>query len=96
MELEQAAACLAELGNAHRLGIYRYLVKAGPEGAMVGDIQRALAIPGSTLSHHLSRMANVGLIHQDKQSRSIYCQPNYAKLDELIAFLQEECCQGHC
>ncbi|MCK7580341.1 MAG: helix-turn-helix domain-containing protein [Chromatiales bacterium] len=37
--------------------MFRYLVKAGPGGASVGEIQQALGIPLSTLSHHLSRMA---------------------------------------
>ncbi|MDQ8209646.1 helix-turn-helix domain-containing protein [Coraliomargarita sp. SDUM461003] len=89
-----AAESLAELGNIHRLAIYRYLVKAGHSGALVGDIQKALNIPASTLSHHLARMGRVGLIHQVKQSRTIVCSPDYQHLQELIHFLQAECCAG--
>ena len=47
MTNEEAAMCLAELGNTHRLSIFRYLVKAGHDGASVGDVQRQLGIPGS-------------------------------------------------
>ncbi|MDO6459350.1 helix-turn-helix domain-containing protein [Granulosicoccaceae sp. 1_MG-2023] len=94
MDQEQAAASLAELGNTHRLAVFRFLVKAGHEGALVGDIQRALGIPASTLSHHLARMARVGLIRQEKRSRTIVCIPEYAHLEELIGFLREECCVG--
>ncbi|MCK9237910.1 MAG: ArsR family transcriptional regulator [Thiopseudomonas sp.] len=92
MQHDSVAASLAELGNSHRLAAFRFLVKAGPDGASVGEIQKALDIPGSTLSHHLSRMAKVGLIRQEKQSRTIICKPDYAHLDGLISFLKEECC----
>lgn len=95
MEHDDAAATLAELGNRHRLAVFRYLVKAGPAGAAVGEIQQALGIPLSTLSHHLSRMAHVGLIVQTRHSRTILCIPNYAHLAGLVEFLQRECCAGH-
>lgn len=94
MDHEKVAASLAELGNTHRLAVFRFLVKAGHEGASVGDIQKVLGIPASTLSHHLSRMVKVGLIRQEKHSRTIVCIPEYKHLDNLIAFLQQECCHG--
>lgn len=95
MEHEQYAASFTELGNSHRLAVFRFLVKVGPEGASVGEIQQALDIPASTLSHHLARMAKVGLIRQEKVSRTITCTPDFAHLQRLINFLQEECCAGH-
>lgn len=95
MTHDEAARSLAELGNSSRLAIFRYLVKAGHEGVPVGDIQRSLAIPGSTLSHHLTKMVHADLIIQDKQGRSICCKPNFPHLENLMAYLQEECCQGH-
>ncbi|MBL0354610.1 MAG: winged helix-turn-helix transcriptional regulator [Dechloromonas sp.] len=94
MQHDNVAASLAELGNSHRLAVFRFLVKAGHQGASVGELQKALAIPASTLSHHLSRMANVGLIRQEKHSRTIVCIPEYAHLEGLISFLREECCVG--
>ncbi|MBD2784306.1 winged helix-turn-helix transcriptional regulator [Xenorhabdus sp. DI] len=94
MKHEEVAASLAELGNIHRLSIFRFLIKAGHQGVSVGEIQKALGIPASTLSHHLSRMVRVGLIRQDKHSRTIVCIPEYQHLENLINFLQEECCVG--
>jgi len=94
MEHEKVAASLAELGNVHRLSVFRFLVKAGHEGAPVGTIQKALGIPASTLSHHLARMARVGLIRQEKHSRTIVCIPQYEHLEHLIGFLQDQCCMG--
>ena len=94
MEHEDAAKILGELGNTTRLAIFRYLVKVGPEGVPVGQIQKELGIPGSTLSHHISRLMSVGLIKQDRASRTLYCTSQYAVLQELIDFLQSECCVG--
>lgn len=92
MNDELMAKRLAELGNMTRLQIFRYLVKAGHNGAAVGDIQAVLNVPNSTLSHHISKLINVGLIKQRREGRTLYCVPQYAILNETIAFLREECC----
>lgn len=94
MELELTAKRLAELGNPTRLSIFRYLVKIGHEGAPVGDIQKELGIPGSTLSHHITRLVSVGLISQVRESRTLYCIPQFGVLDQVIKFLLSECCVG--
>ena len=94
MNHEDAANRLAELGNVTRLAIFRYLVKAGREGVTVGHIQKEFDIPGSTLSHHISRLVRVGLVQQERESRTLYCIPQYEVLDELVDFLQSECCTG--
>src|SRR5690606_42117975 len=92
MDHEKVAASLAELGNSHRLSVFRFLNKAGHDGASVGDIQKGLGIPASTLPHHLAGMARVGLIQQEKQSRTIVCIHDYGPLRNLIGMLQEEWC----
>jgi len=94
MDLETTSKRLAELGNSTRLSIFRYLVKIGPEGAPVGQIQKEIGIPGSTLSHHINRLVSVGLIRQIRDSRVLYCVPQYEALDEVIKFLLSECCAG--
>ena len=97
MENEIAAKKLAELGHITRLSIFRYLVKLGDTGAPVGQIQEELNIPASTLSHHIARLVSVGLITQVRESRTLYCIPQFEALDELIEFLKSECCtEGNC
>jgi DNA-binding transcriptional ArsR family regulator len=97
MENEIAAKMLAELGHNTRLSIFRYLVKVGDKGAPVGEIQAKLQIPGSTLSHHINRLVSVGLIQQVRESRTLYCIPQFAVLKDLIEFLMSECCtEGNC
>ncbi len=95
MQLEAAADRLAEMGNITRLSIFRLLVKAGPQGLSVGEIQELLEIPGSTLSHHISRLVKVGLVAQQRQSRTLYCTAEINELRELIDYLLSECCSGN-
>ena len=94
--LEQAADQLAELGHVTRLGIFRELVKAGYSGLPVSDLQRALDVPGSTLSHHISRLTRVGLVRQVREGRVLRCFAQYPELQGLIGFLQKECCVNQC
>ena len=96
MQIETAADCLAELGHKTRLEIFRHLVKAGPQGVPVGEIQSLLDIPGSTLSHHINRLVSVGLVVQRREGRTLYCEPQFQQLDTLIEFLQDECCVNSC
>jgi len=92
MQTEDAANQLAELGHSTRLEVFRYLVRGGHGGVPVGEIQTALNVPGSTLSHHINRLIGVGLVKQRREGRTLYCMPQFEKLNGLIDFLQEECC----
>ena len=94
MELNTAANCLGELGNATRLEIFRLLVRAGPDGVTVGEIQRHLSVPGSTLSHHIAHLVWAGLIEQERRGRSLHCRARHDVMDTLIEFLTDECCVG--
>ncbi len=94
MEHVHAARCLEKLGNPTRLEIFRLLVRAGPAGAPVGEIQERLNIPGSTLSHHISHLVNAGLINQEREGRVLRCTPNFDLMNEVIRFLTKECCVG--
>lgn len=94
MQLEDAAKKMAELGNSTRLSIFRLLVKSAQTGLRVGEIQQLLDIPGSTLSHHISRLVNVGLVEQRRESNVLYCIPVIDAVKELSEYLLSECCSG--
>ena len=89
---EKAADIFSQLGNATRLCIIKILVEAGDAGLKVGQIQKELGIPGSTLSHHLLHLRNAGLLEQSRVGSALVCSVNYAKLDQAIDYLQAECC----
>ena len=92
MKLEKAAKQLEALGNTTRLSIFKVLIQAGEHGVPVGDIQRQLNIPASTLSHHVAKMVQTELISQERQSRTLFCRANYDSMEALLAFLVENCC----
>ena len=96
MDIELAAKQLSELGHATRLKIFRYLTRSGRNGVPVGEIQNALGVPASTLSHHITRLMSVGLVIQRREGRTLYCVPQIDALDGLIAFIQDECCLDVC
>lgn len=92
MVIEKAASQLEALGNVTRLRIYRALVRAGEEGLPVGRLQEKLDIPASTLSHHLKRLVDTGLVVQDRQATTLICTANYKRMNDLIGYLVNECC----
>jgi len=87
-------AMMSQLGNLTRLRILRLLVRAEPSGMSVGAIQRRLKVPASTLSHHLAGLCRAGLIRQQRDGASLYCHAQMQRLEELTAFLTDECCAG--
>jgi len=94
MDIETAARRLAELGNSTRLQIVRLLLQAGPEGLSIGELQSRLHVPASTLAFHLRGLVTRGLVHQQKEGRMVRCTPNYAAINETLAFVKENCCAG--
>ena len=92
MKLETAAQQLSSLGNPLRLKLYRALIRAGEEGLPCGALQDKLGIAASTLSHHLKQLLDAGLIRQERQGTTLYCQANYPAMDSLVGYLVDECC----
>ncbi len=92
MDIDHVASRLEALGNPTRLEIYRHLVRAGPDGLPVGDVQQRVAVPRSTLSHHLHKLIAVDLVTQERQATTLICRTNYAVMHATLGFLERECC----
>lgn len=92
MTNDDAAACLEALGNPLRLGIYRMLVRAGPGGLAVGQVQARMGMAASTLSHHLKALTRVGLIRRERQGTTLICTADLAVMRGIVDFLAAECC----
>ncbi len=92
MDYDNAAALLSQLGNPTRLRIVRELVRVGRTGMAVGEIQKKLEIPNSTLSHHINHLRNVGLVKQERESTVLRCKVDFKYIDAIVKFLTEECC----
>lgn len=96
VNLDQAAERLAALGQPTRLAIYRVLVRAGPAGCSVGDIQKRTGVPNSTLSFHLRKLADVGLVSQERRAATLICRSNDQAMFDTLGFLAKECCADAC
>jgi DNA-binding transcriptional ArsR family regulator len=94
MEMDLAIKRLSAIAQEARLGVFRLLVKAGPEGMAAGDIARALAVPANTLSAQLLVLSNAGLIRARRAGRSIIYAINFDAMRDLLVFLTEDCCGG--
>jgi ArsR family transcriptional regulator len=92
MKLEKASAQLEALGAPVRLRIYRLLVRAGIEGMPVGAVQEKMEMAASTLSHHMRRLVDTGLVTQERQATTLICRAHYPTMNALIGYLSDECC----
>ncbi len=86
------ADMFSAMGTEPRLRIMRLLLSAHPEGLVVGEIQDELDIPGSTLSHHLDKLKNEGLVRVERKSTFLRYTANTEALREILQFLYAECC----
>ncbi|MCW2284926.1 DNA-binding transcriptional ArsR family regulator [Rhodoblastus acidophilus] len=91
-QVARYADMLAALGTEARLRIIRLLLAAHPNGLVVGEIGAELGIPPSTLSHHLDKLKNEGLVAVRRESTFLRYSARTEALEEILSFLFAECC----
>ena len=94
MEAPEAVTALAALAQEHRLALFRMLVQAGDQGMAAGALAGRLGIPNSSLSFHLAGLSRAGLIGQERRSRSLIYRADYRRMNDLLAYLMQNCCAG--
>jgi len=92
VQVVRYAEMFAAMGAEPRLRIVQLLLTAHPQGLVVGDIQEELEIPASTLSHHLDKLKNEGLVRVRREGTFLWYAANTEALQELMDFLYAECC----
>jgi ArsR family transcriptional regulator len=92
LSIDAIAAAFAALGQPSRLKIVRLLLSAYPKGLPAGEIQKELSIAAPTLSHHLDKLRQVGIVTAEKDRQWIWYSVRSEALKSLIDFLFEECC----
>ena len=88
----RSANRFSALGAEPRLQILRVLLSAHPKGMVAGEVQEELGIPASTLSHHLEKLKQVGLVKVQREGTYLWYSANTEALQELLGFLYAECC----
>jgi ArsR family transcriptional regulator, arsenate/arsenite/antimonite-responsive transcriptional repressor len=84
------------LAQETRLAVFRLLVEQGPSGMAAGEIAEQLATAPATLSFHLKELSHAGLVTARQDGRFIFYAASFAAMNELLAYLTENCCIADC
>lgn len=95
MKSAQVVKALSALAQSTRLAIYRLLVQRGPEGMAAGQVSEKLKVSPATLSFHFKTLSHAGLIESRQDGRFIYYAANFAVMNDMLAYLTENCCGGN-
>jgi len=91
-QVTRFADMFSAMGTEPRLRIMQLLLSAHPDGLVVSEIQEELDIPNSTLSHHLDKLKNEGLVQVRRESTFLRYTADTDTLQQLLQFLYAECC----
>lgn len=94
MDNADAVIALSALAHPHRLGAFRALVVAGPQGLTPGVLMAQLDLPANTLSFHLKELAQAGLVTQTRDGRNLIYRAAFERMNALLGFLTANCCEG--
>lgn len=95
MKPAQVVKALSALAQSTRLAIYRLLVQRGPDGMAAGQVSEKLKVSPATLSFHFKTLSHAGLIESRQDGRFIYYAANFAVMNDMLAYLTENCCGGN-
>ena len=94
MDALQTVRALSALAHEARLSVFKLLVQAGPEGLPAGVIAEMLVLAPSALTFHLKELTHAGLLVPRPDGRKIHYSASFGTMNELIAYLTENCCGG--
>jgi ArsR family transcriptional regulator len=94
MKKSDAVTALAALAQDNRLDVFRLLVQAGPEGMAAGAVSDALRLAPNTLTFHLDRLRQAGLVKVQRHGRSMIYSARFETMNTLLDYLTENCCGG--
>ncbi|WP_424974365.1 helix-turn-helix domain-containing protein [Dinoroseobacter sp. S124A] len=94
MELIEASDALDALSHPGRLGVFRLLVRRGPEGVRPSEMAAALSLKPNTLSVYLSALQQAGLVHSRREGRAVIYAAEMGRMGDLLSYLVADCCRG--
>lgn len=94
MQEAQVIRSLSALAHEARLRVFRALVVAGPTGLTPSMLAEQLEIAPNALSFHLKELTHADLVSQERQGRNVLYRAVFSAMNDLLAYLTENCCQG--
>ena len=95
MDMIPAVNALEALAHETRLGVFRLLVQAGPDGLSAGEIADRLDARQNTMSSHLAKLDRAGIVSSQRDGRRIVYRADFDAVSGLILYLMEDCCGGN-
>ncbi len=95
MDIKDAVDALEALAHESRLGVFRLLVQAGPEGLSAGEIADRLDARQNTMSSHLHKLHRAGIVMSQRDGRHIIYRADFDAVSQLILYLMQDCCGGN-
>lgn len=92
MNLDTALIAFSAISQETRLRVLKLLIEYGRDGTPAGALSDQLEIPHNSLSFHLGQLSHAGLVTSRKQGRSIIYAASNDTIQEMIAYLNENCC----
>ena len=93
-EIRSQVAALDALAHEVRLKVFRLLVPAGWKGLAAGRISEELGLQPNSLSFHLNRLTQAGLLSVRREGRHLFYSVQYSRFSGLVDFLVGQCCAG--
>lgn len=94
MNSARVVKALSALAQPTRLAMYRLLVASGPAGMAAGQVAEKLKVSPATLSFHFRTLSHAGLVEGRPDGRFVYYATNYTVMNDMLAYLTENCCGG--
>jgi DNA-binding transcriptional ArsR family regulator len=94
MEPAAVVKALAALAQSSRLEVFRALVVAGSPGLTPGTLSEKLGVAANTLSFHLKELLHADLVTQERVGRNLIYRAQFDRMNAVLAYLTQNCCQG--
>jgi ArsR family transcriptional regulator len=94
MDEQEVVRSLAALAQPVRLKVFRALVVTGQAGLTPSAMAEGMGIRPNTLSFHLKELVHAGLVTQERASRNIIYRAAYERMNALLGYLTDNCCEG--
>ena len=94
METSRVVDALGALAQETRLRIFRVLLPRGPDGLPAGRIAQRLDLPAPTLSFHLAKLEQAGLVRCRPDGRERIYSADCVAMRGLVDYLTENCCRA--
>lgn len=88
----RAIQLMSALAQATRLEVLTHLSRALPDGQSAGVLAELTGTPTSTMSAHLTILAQAGLVGQTRSGRHIIYHAMPDAVRDLTRFLLRDCC----